>query len=172
MFLFCYYPNHFQWPLKFWSQYFSWSAERHVHLDYFQGQTQNVFFMHVQNVTHREEASVSTPGRAASSAIAKHDLCLWLTEKAVQCIIPLSFTYFTWLFECFMAWFPDHNSQSYHFSCSLHSGQSRKLDSSCLSSSRRCWCFSKCWYDKSSSIAAFQHLQRWTVPYSHDISLK
>jgi len=59
--------------------------------------------MHVQSVTHWEKASVSTPGKTPSSAIAKHDLCLWLTEKAVKCIIPLSFIYFTWLFECCMA---------------------------------------------------------------------
>lgn len=107
VFLFCCYSNNFR---------FSWTAERRVHPDYFQGRTQNVFFAHVQNVTHREKASASTPGKAASSALAKRDPCLWLTKKPVHIITPLPVTYFTWLFEDLMARFPDPNSQSYHFS--------------------------------------------------------
>lgn len=119
VFLFCCYPNSFHLPLNSWLQYFPWPAEGCVCPNYDQGQTQNIFFMPAQSATCRKKASLSPQGKAASSILGKHDLCLWLTEKAVKCIITLSFTYFTWLFERFMDWFPDRNSQSYHFSRSF-----------------------------------------------------
>lgn len=87
VFLFCCYPSDFQRPLNFWLQYFSWNDERVLHPKYFQDQTQNEYFIYVQGITHREKASMSTPGKAASRAMATHDLCLCLTKKAEQGII-------------------------------------------------------------------------------------
>lgn len=87
VFLFCCYPSDFQQPLLFWLQYFSWNDERVAHPKYFQGKTQYVYLICVQTVTHREKASMNTPGKAASRGIATHDLCLCLTEKAEQGIM-------------------------------------------------------------------------------------
>lgn len=96
--------------------------------------------MRVHSVTHRKKASVSTPGKAASSAIAKHDLCLRLTEKAEQRVIALSHI----LLDFFSASWSDfqiRTPKAVIFLAALHGGQTRKLASSCLISSRRCQCF-------------------------------
>lgn len=109
-------PKRFPTPTDFlivlWlSLVFLLEDGRVVHPKYFQGKTQNVFCICVQSFTHREKPSMSTPEKAASRAIAAHDPCLCLTEKAEQSIIAffLSISSFTSLFECSMA------SQNSHF---------------------------------------------------------
>lgn len=121
------------------------------------------FYIYVQSVTHREKASMSTPGKAASRAIC--DLCLCLTEKAEQGITAF-FLSLSHILLGFLSTSWPSKSLSF-FMCLYTVGKPESWTGHVCKNLEDGWCLEKRWNDKWSKIAAFQHVEHWTCPYSH-----